>query len=262
MKNYILLLGILLFTSCKTKEDYSKYTFIDEIIESKEYEIITLMKEEDILTNAYGYYIPQGRVFDENSDSEKTKRILEIPFILFNKNNLIYFTIESKKKNKNYLIEYNINNNNIDSLKDFSGEDYSIWLKDLEHFYQKQRFSFVNFKFPEAEEYYKVIKEEYYSEISEEKKNKILEEYKDSKEEIKQAVIETYSLRYTITYAELQMPKEKIHFKFNSDLKKKIEFFGNEELYKKGYMFIYIFYNLDMFPHSGGLYVIRPKTKK
>ncbi|PQL94427.1 hypothetical protein, partial [Apibacter adventoris] len=59
-----------------------------------------------------------------------------------------------------------------------------------------------------------------------------------------------------------QMPKEKIHFKFNSDLKKKIEFFGNEELYKKGYMFIYIFYNLDMFPHSGGLYVIRPKTKK
>lgn len=49
----------------------------------------------------------------------------------FNKNNLIYFTIESKKKKKNYLIEYNINNNNIDSLKyfygeDFYGEDYSI----------------------------------------------------------------------------------------------------------------------------------------
>ncbi|PQL94430.1 hypothetical protein [Apibacter adventoris] len=143
--------------------------------------------------------------------------------------------------------------NNEDSIK-----RYKLIFEDN----YKKKNDLVDFKFPEAEKYYKIVNKEYYSEISEEKKNKILEEYKDSKEEIKQAVIETRSLRYNILYAELQMPKEKIHFKFNSNLNKNINFFGNEELYKKGYIFIYIYKNYSKIPHSGGLYVIRPKTKK
>ncbi|PQL93411.1 hypothetical protein, partial [Apibacter adventoris] len=219
MKNSILLLGILLFISCKTKEDYSKYTYIDEGIESDIYEISTIFPKEVELLTIFGERYPADPRFSH------AEEINQMPLIAYDQSNFLYFRYMNNYKINDF--KYNMTKNMIDTL---STEDMNV----IRNSYAHKENKFVNFKFPEAEEYYKVIKEEYYSEISEEKKNKILEEYKDSKEEIKQAVIETRSLRYTITYAELQMPKEKIHFKFNSDLKKKIEFFGNEELYKKG----------------------------
>ncbi|PQL93413.1 hypothetical protein [Apibacter adventoris] len=247
MKNYILLLGILLFTSCKTKEDYSKYTYIDEGIESDKYEISTIFPKEVELFTIFGPpYASDPRTY-------RAEEINQMPLIAYDQSNFLYFRYKNNNKTNDF--KYNMSKNMIDTL---STEDMNV----IRNSYAHKENKFVNFKFPEAEEYYKVIKKEYYSEISEEEKKRVLEEYKDSKEEIKQAVIETRSLRYNITYAELQMPKEKIHFKFNCNLNKNIELFGNEELYKKGYMYIYIFYNLDMFPHSGGLYVIRPKAKK
>ncbi|PQL94143.1 hypothetical protein [Apibacter adventoris] len=247
MKNSILLLGILLFISCKTKEDYSKYTYIDEGIESDIYEISTIFpKEVELLTIFGPPYASDPRTY-------RAEEINQMPLIAYDQSNFLYFRYMNNYKINDF--KYNMTKNMTDTL---STEDMNV----IRNSYAHKENKFVNFKFPKAEEYYKVIKKEYYSEISEEEKKRVLEEYKDSKEEIKQAVIETRSLRYTITYAELQMPKEKIHFKFNCNLNKNIELFGNEELYKKGYMYIYIFYNLDMFPHSGGLYVIRPKTKK
>lgn len=262
MRKYIVFLFVvLLITGCKTTpEDYSKYPFIDQGIKSDRYEVVTLMNEEDVLTNVYGYYIPFGRVVDEKSDSEKIKRIMAMPFLFFNSPNELYFTIDSKKMKSNYLIKYKIKENKVDSLQKFSGDDYSIWQGMLEQFYKKQRSSFIDFKFPAAEKYYKILDKEYHSEISEEKKNKLLEEYKNETDHFKERIIENMSLRYNTIYSEIQMPQEKIQFKFNNFSNKEIEFFGNEEQYKKGYIYIYIISNKT--PHSGGLYVIRPKEKK
>ncbi|PQL94429.1 hypothetical protein [Apibacter adventoris] len=85
MKNSILLLGILLFISCKTKEDYSKYTYIDEGIESDKYEISTIFPKEVELLTIFGERYPADPRFSH------AEEINQMPLIYFNKKNMIFF---------------------------------------------------------------------------------------------------------------------------------------------------------------------------
>ncbi|WP_128332194.1 hypothetical protein [Apibacter sp. HY039] len=251
MRNSILVVLILFLTSCKTTpEEYSSYPFIDQGIQSEKYEINIIFPENLELTTLFGErYPPDPRSFH-------AEEINQMPLVVYDKLNTLFFKYIDN--NKNYMV-YNLKYNTINYKLDTLNNENMTVICDS---YAKKENKFVNFKFPEEEKYYKFINKEYHSEISEEEKKKVLEEYKDSREEIKKDIIETRSLRYNTMYVELEMPQEKIHFKFNSDLNKQIEFFGNRELYKKGYIYVYIYNKLSMFPHSGGLYVIRPKEKK
>ncbi|MGM5632104.1 hypothetical protein O2K51_14490 [Apibacter raozihei] len=250
MRNYILVLFVLLFISCKTTpEDYSAYPFIDQEIRSEKYETYTLIPQGYELRSVYGHRYPSSSNLSGNI--EKT---LALPFILFDKKlNTIFFFSTKEDKYTPFTIKYNFEKNKIDTIS-YNGDT-------IRELYDKKKSDLTNFKFSEAKKYYKVVNREYHSEISEEKKKRIFEEYKNSSEETKQDIIKTFSIRYNTLYVELQMPNEKIHFKFSTS-NDKIIFFGNEELYKMGYIYIYIYDNLNMFPHSGGLYVIRPKEKK
>ncbi|WP_128332193.1 hypothetical protein [Apibacter sp. HY039] len=247
-KCIVFLFIFVVFTACKTTpEEYYSYPFIDQGIQSEKYEINTIFPSEVELLTLFGHPYPSD---PRSSHAEEINRM---PLIVYDKSNTLYFRYTDNYKINDY--KYNMINNTIDTL---NREDMDI----IRNSYTNKEDKFVNFKFPYAEKYYMILDEKYHSEISEKEKKEVLEEYKNSSEETKQAIIETRSLRYNTTYSELQMPQEKIHFKFNNYLNKKIEFFGNEELYKKGYIYMYIYSISSQIPHSGGLYVIRPKEKK
>ncbi|WP_128332192.1 hypothetical protein [Apibacter sp. HY039] len=247
MRNCILFLLVFILSCKKTPEDYSGYPFIDQGIQSKKYEISTILPSKVELLTIFGHR------YTEDPRALYVEEIKQMPLVVYDKSNTLYF-----RYTNNHMIndfKYNMTNHIIDTL---SSEAMNV----VRNSYTNKEDKFINFKFPVAEKYYTVLNEENHSEISEEKRNRILKEYKNSSEEIKQDIIKTFSIRYTTLYVELQMPEEKIQFKFNNDLNKNIEFFGNEELYKKGYIYVYIYNKLSMFPHSGGLYLVRPKEKK
>ncbi|MGM5632105.1 hypothetical protein O2K51_14495 [Apibacter raozihei] len=255
MKNSILVILILFLTSCKTtNKDYSVYSFIDDGIQSEKYEMVTLVPEKYELKNMLGYSLTRGML-----SPVLEKKTWDMPLLYYNKKNRIFYIIHDRKNSKVYFMKYDFLSNKTDTIK--NEDSIKVYNKIFKENYKKSS-DLVNFKYPEAEKYYKVLNEEYHSEISEEKRNQLLNKYKNESDTFKEMIIENSSSRYNTTYAELQMPLEKIYFKFNSDLDKNVKLFGNEELYKKGYIFIYIYNNLNMFPHSRGLYLVRLKEKK
>ncbi|PQL94142.1 hypothetical protein [Apibacter adventoris] len=252
MKNYILLLGILLLISCKTKEDYSKYTFIDDNLKSNNYEIVSLMSEKYQIKNMLGYTLTRGMF-----SPEQEKKTWDMPLIYFNKKNMIFFIIYDRDNSIAYYMKYDCLTNKKDTIN--NEDSIQRYKKIFEDNYKKKN-DLVDFKFPEAEKYYKT-KSELKDTISKENIKIIYEKYPDNENKRNQ-MKNLMSIYYKTDFINLHMPNENIKFKYNLLGNGKIIFFGTEELYKKGYIFIYIYNISNIFPHSGGLYVIRPKTKK
>ncbi|WP_128332191.1 hypothetical protein [Apibacter sp. HY039] len=85
MRNCILFLLVFILSCKKTPEDYSGYPFIDQGIQSKEYEISTILPSEVELLTIFGHH------YTEDPRTSYAKEIKQMPLVVYDKLNTLYF---------------------------------------------------------------------------------------------------------------------------------------------------------------------------